>query len=916
MSALAGRLLSGLWAASLSAGVMTLAVLALRALFGRRTPRRLFCLLWDLVLVRLLLPVALPAPTSVWQWLPAVELPAGLFAAAGPAATDDAAPTDPALPDTAPADGTARPDTTDPAAAAGQQAGTPGTAQEKDALLTDAAPGTPGMPGTPGASDMALGTVSETTLATPDGAARPPARASLSVLAAGLLASPAGRWLPLGWAAGALALAGWFLFGHLRGRRRYADALPCQDPFAKGWLAAHPLRRRLQLRTSDRIAAPLTFGVLRPVLLLPAGMDWRDTAALGCILEHEYQHIRRFDTLRRGLLAAAVCLHWPDPLAWAVYAFGARDIELACDEAVMAQGADRAGYARTLLRMEERRGSWAPAGSHFSQNALEERIRAIMKPKKTSLAALLAVLLVTGVVAAVFATAAPHKSDAPADSGDPSQSDFVYDHLGTVEGEVMVQAKDGEEGEKRYSVDGGRSWMSEQAYRHAYGGSDWQIEWWTADDYAVWLQEEKQALQSVIGERAYTGGEGWFVWDQKRVDEAIALYEGILEDIRNGALYSKSITDQNGNAVEEIMLASGGQDAEDVLTVSGDETRWLDDEELLGLIYGEDEDPLPEPAVDEAAFLQTLRAYGVQRDDGQLTYKGQRVRQLVDGVAISNGYILRYVYTDLAGEVDLHTLRTAVHLPDGGYDPLGALTGVAAAGEPGFDQGLLEAADFAGVQQATTEGAGPDADAAAKNALAPYTAFGLQYEYLQADGETQLRMTWNGQPVHSLWDAVTGTWFANNLHGSELGEDAVDLEAVYQYGKLCGLQEATTPHTVTHMQTATTDSVTETETADAEDTARLAPVATAMGSAAKSGETLAEIFANYVNAGLVYTAGESGLGSLTWMGQPVQSFADLRPDGGAFTFEDPLCTDGLKVYTCYDEDGTRSLCAIDPSKLE
>ena len=40
------------------------------------------------------------------------------------------------------------------------------------------------------------------------------------------------------------------------------------------------------------------------------------------------------------------------------------------------------------------------------------------------------------------------------------------------------------------------------------------VEWWTAEEYAKWLDEEKEVLQSMIGEKAYTGGDGWFVWTQ------------------------------------------------------------------------------------------------------------------------------------------------------------------------------------------------------------------------------------------------------------------------------------------------------------------------------------------------------------------------------------------------------------------
>ena len=57
--------LTALGRASFSAAVMILAILVLRLRFQDRTPRRAFCLLWDLALLRLLVPVEIPSPLSI-----------------------------------------------------------------------------------------------------------------------------------------------------------------------------------------------------------------------------------------------------------------------------------------------------------------------------------------------------------------------------------------------------------------------------------------------------------------------------------------------------------------------------------------------------------------------------------------------------------------------------------------------------------------------------------------------------------------------------------------------------------------------------------------------------------------------------------------------------------------------------------
>lgn len=142
-------------------------------------------------------------------------------------------------------------------------------------------------------------------------------------------------WMALLWAAGALACALCFLLPHLRGRREWNASLPVEDPFVTAWLDGHPIRRRVRVRCSDRVDSPLTYGLLRPVILLPKTLDRSDVSRLAFVLTHEMAHIRRFDALSKLLLAAAACLHWFNPLVWVMLVLANRDLELSCDAAVV-----------------------------------------------------------------------------------------------------------------------------------------------------------------------------------------------------------------------------------------------------------------------------------------------------------------------------------------------------------------------------------------------------------------------------------------------------------------------------------------------------------------------------------------------------------------------------------------------------
>lgn len=245
----------------------------------------------------------------------------------------------------------------------------------------------PALPDLPVAAETAAAAAAQQTASAP--AAQPPV------------------WMIV-WAVGAAVCAVVFAVAYGRCCREFRASFPVENDVIRRWLQSHPLRRTIAIRQSGRISSPLTFGVLRPVILVPKKTDWTDETALRYVLEHEFVHIQRFDVLSKLLLIAAVCVHWFNPLVWVMYVLANRDLELSCDETVLRRfGGDvRAAYARVLIRMEAARGGFAPLCNHFGKNAIEERITAIMKTKRITIVSLgLAALLVAGTVT-VFATSA------------------------------------------------------------------------------------------------------------------------------------------------------------------------------------------------------------------------------------------------------------------------------------------------------------------------------------------------------------------------------------------------------------------------------------------------------------------------------------------------------------------------------
>ncbi|RUT44664.1 M56 family metallopeptidase [Paenibacillus anaericanus] len=227
------------------------------------------------------------------------------------------------------------------------------------------------------------------------------------------------------WIVGAAICTLFFTITYVKCRREFQTSLPVHHPLALKWLDEHKLTRSIQIRQSHRIRSPLTYGIKHPVILLPKNMDWSNVEQLQYILEHEFIHIRRFDQVSKLLLTAVLCIHWFNPLVWVMYMLANRDIELSCDETVVRSFGEttKRGYAMSLITMEERKNRITPLSNHFSKNAIEERIVAIMKMRKTTAAAtVLALALIVGATT-VFATGS---------SGLKQDIDTAYAIEGTV----------------------------------------------------------------------------------------------------------------------------------------------------------------------------------------------------------------------------------------------------------------------------------------------------------------------------------------------------------------------------------------------------------------------------------------------------------------------------------------------------
>lgn len=171
-------------------------------------------------------------------------------------------------------------------------------------------------------------------------------------------------------------------------------------------------RGPMELMLSSRHDIPMTWGFLRPVLLLPReAIDWPDSR-LRLVLMHELAHMQRGDYLSQLLGQLMRAAHWFNPLAWWSLRKLRSEAEQACDDTVLAAGTDAADYAEQLVSITAtaRGGYGAPAPALGMGRAarLQLRVQAILDPAISrhplSMPAagsmLVAMLVVTGLTAA------------------------------------------------------------------------------------------------------------------------------------------------------------------------------------------------------------------------------------------------------------------------------------------------------------------------------------------------------------------------------------------------------------------------------------------------------------------------------------------------------------------------------------
>ena len=215
--------------------------------------------------------------------------------------------------------------------------------------------------------------------------------------------------LPWIWLCGMVGMLGYALFTTLRLRRRVSTAV----------------LREKGVKESEFVKTPFVLGLIHPTIYLPFDLFGADAAH---VLAHERAHIRRGDPWWKALGFVLLAIYWFHPLMWVAYFFLCRDMEAACDEAVIRDLSqeERQGYAEALLRLSVTVPALHGCPLAFGEVGVKARIKGVINYKKPGFWIVTVAVLAAIVVAVCFLTSpaaekTPEITLPPAENADTVQ---------------------------------------------------------------------------------------------------------------------------------------------------------------------------------------------------------------------------------------------------------------------------------------------------------------------------------------------------------------------------------------------------------------------------------------------------------------------------------------------------------------
>ncbi|MCI5483906.1 MAG: SH3 domain-containing protein [Clostridiales bacterium] len=180
------------------------------------------------------------------------------------------------------------------------------------------------------------------------------------------------------------------------------------------------VRIKDRLYICDNVSSPFILGLFRPKIYLPSDLV---QPATDYVLAHERAHLRRGDHLWKPLGYALLTVYWFNPLCWLAYILFCRDMEQACDEAVIKNMTqkDKKAYSAALLQCSMPRSAIAACPVAFGEVSVKQRIRGVLNYRRPTLWVVAASAVLCMVLAACFLTDPVEANQAEAEATESAE---------------------------------------------------------------------------------------------------------------------------------------------------------------------------------------------------------------------------------------------------------------------------------------------------------------------------------------------------------------------------------------------------------------------------------------------------------------------------------------------------------------
>ena len=133
------------------------------------------------------------------------------------------------------------------------------------------------------------------------------------------------------------------------------------------------------LLTSDELPSPISWGLMRPVILLNSEAA-RSHEEAEAIIAHELAHVANLDWAKLLLARVTVALFWFNPLVWLLAREAHQLREEAADDAVLGANIEDTDYAKLLVSVARHECRGLLIGAHGvapGRNSLSRRVRRV-----------------------------------------------------------------------------------------------------------------------------------------------------------------------------------------------------------------------------------------------------------------------------------------------------------------------------------------------------------------------------------------------------------------------------------------------------------------------------------------------------------------------------------------------------------